>query len=95
MRDLVPSQMFIGDVETILPKVVLVLPVIMFGSMMIDMSISSSGIMLIETVPPMIGACADDVGDDRGGRQHVNHATDDGSRRRKLCPPVSASDPER
>ncbi|MGY8710524.1 hypothetical protein RAD16_32715 [Bradyrhizobium sp. 18BD] len=59
--------MFTGDAETILPKVVLVLPVIMFGSMMIDMSISSSGIMLIAMVPPMIGACADDVGDDRGG----------------------------
>lgn len=41
------------------------LPVIMPGPMMIDMSISSTGIMLIMMVPPMIGAAADDRRDDR------------------------------
>lgn len=48
-----------------LAVVVLVLllmpPVIMPGRMMIDMSI----IMLVVVVPPMIGAGADEVGDDR------------------------------
>ncbi|MCA1510456.1 hypothetical protein [Bradyrhizobium sp. NBAIM01] len=52
----------------------MMLPVIMQGPMMIDMSISGSGIMLFIMVPPMIGASADDVGDDRGGRRHVDHA---------------------
>ncbi|MDF0584753.1 hypothetical protein [Bradyrhizobium yuanmingense] len=44
------------------------LPVTMSAPMMIDMSISSGGVMLFMMVPPMIGAGADDVGDDRGDR---------------------------